>query len=258
LKSFNDILNDFEPVQLSQIDSVKLLNRVDTKFLIKVSDLSDLLLKLEDDYFILEINGVRMSNYRTLYYDTPYFYFYYQHQCGRFSRLKIRLRTYMETGQSFLEIKVKNNHSKTSKNRIPIPDSDSLKEKSYKNFLKSCTDKYKEIIPVVDVAYSRITLVNKAFTERLTIDTGLNFKNETSSAGYSGLCILELKQDKSARSPLREILREKRIFESSLSKYCLGIASLYPEVKKNNIKEKIRFVNKLCSGEDVIKPGIEN
>jgi hypothetical protein len=247
LKDINEILNSYESVQLEQLDSVKLLNRVDTKFVVKACRLSEILDCLKEDYFVLEVNGIRMSEYDTVYYDTPDFFYYYQHQNGRLARVKIRLRTYKETGQSFLEIKIKNNHSKTEKDRISVSGADSLKEKKCKKFLKSKTEKYKEIIPVIDVLYYRTTLVNKNFTERLTIDSGLNFKTENGFADYSGLCIVELKQDKTAKSPVREILRDHRIFKSSLSKYCLGIASLYPQVKRNKIKQKMRLINKLCA-----------
>ncbi len=253
MNSTTDILQTFDSVQLSQIDAVKLLNRVDTKFLVKATRLPELLECLRDDYLVLEINQVRMSNYKTVYFDTPDFFYYYQHQTGRLERLKIRLRTYLETNQSFIEIKVKNNHSKTTKKRIAIAGIEGMKDKKVQKLIKSKSDRFDEIIPVIEVYYSRITLVNKEFTERLTIDTGLNYKSDSASADFSGLCIMELKQDKSSKSALRELLREKRVFQTSLSKYCLGIASLYPEVKKNNIKEKMRFVNKLCCDNELPK-----
>lgn len=247
-----DILKTFEPIQLSQIDAVKLLNRIDTKYLVKAVMLQELLQCLNKDYLVLEINQVRMCKYKTIYFDTPDFYYYYQHQTGRLERLKIRLRTYLETGQSFIEIKVKNNHSKTSKKRISIIGIEDLKDKKVEKLIKAKSDKYDEIIPVIEVYYSRITLVNKEFTERLTIDTELNYKSDSATVDYSGLCIMELKQDKASKSVSRELLKEKRIFPTSVSKYCMGIARLYPEVKKNNIKDKLRLIDKLCSSNNLL------
>lgn len=244
--SIQEILRVYDKVELGQLDSVKLLNRVDTKFITKAGLLSDLLLVLQKDYLVLEVNEHRISHYKTVYLDTPEFFYYYQHQTGRLERNKIRIRTYLETGISFLEIKTKNNHSKTNKDRIPISGVKDLCDVKYKKFLRKKTDKKKVLNPVLEVLYSRITLVNKDFTERVTIDTDLSYKNEEKNVQFPNLCIIELKQDKTAKSPVREILREKRIFVSSLSKYCLGIASMYPQVKKNNIKEKIRSINKIC------------
>jgi hypothetical protein len=246
VRSIPEILSGFESVQLEQLDAVKLLNRVDTKFLLHVSSLPSLLDALSKGYYVLEIKEQRMSHYDTVYYDTRDFFYYYVHQTGRLPRTKIRIRTYMETGQSFLEIKVKNNHKKTAKDRILIESAEILADKKSRKFLKQKVERYKDIVPVIKVLYSRTTLVNKDFSERLTIDTGLKFMNGGQVADFADLCIIELKQDKSSKSFIREVLREHRIFESSLSKYCLGVATLYPEVKKNNIKQKIREIKKLC------------
>ncbi|MDD3858966.1 MAG: polyphosphate polymerase domain-containing protein [Bacteroidales bacterium] len=246
MSSLHEILQLFEPVRLEQLDSVKLLNRVDTKFLLQADILPDILKSMQKDYFVLEINSSRICHYNTIYLDTPEFYFYNQHQTGRLERVKIRVRTYLETGKSFLEIKTKNNHSKKAKDRISISGIGEIKCKKYQKFLQKKTDKTKILNPVIEVLYSRITLVNREFTERLTIDTDLSYKNDNKSIQVSNLCIIELKQDKTAKSPVRKVLRDKRIFVSSLSKYCLGIASLYPQVKQNNIKEKIRNINKIC------------
>jgi hypothetical protein len=246
VRSIAEILSDFESVQLEQLDAVKLLNRVDTKFLVHVSSLPDLLAALSSGYLVLEIKGQRMSHYHTVYYDTSDFYYYNVHQTGRLPRTKIRIRTYMETGQSFLEIKIKNNHKKTSKVRILIENKDVLADKKSRMFLKRKVGNYEDIVPVIDVFYSRTTLVNRDFSERLTIDTDLKFKAGDSVSDFSDLCIIEHKQEKSSNSFVREVLREHRVFETSLSKYCLGIASLYPQVKSNNIKQKIRDIKKLC------------
>ncbi|MDD3741554.1 MAG: polyphosphate polymerase domain-containing protein [Bacteroidales bacterium] len=246
MSSLHEILQLFEPVRLEQLDSVKLLNRVDTKFLLQADILPDILKSMQKDYFVLEINSSRICHYNTIYLDTPEFYFYNQHQTGRLERVKIRVRTYLETGKSFLEIKTKNNHSKTAKDRISISGIGEIKCKKYQKFLQKKTDKTKILNPVIEVLYSRITLVNREFTERLTIDTDLSYKNDNKSIQVSNLCIIELKQDKTAKSPVRKVMRDKRIFVYSLSKYCLGIASLYPQVKRNNIKEKIRNINKIC------------
>lgn len=73
MKSVSEILKEFESVQLSQISIVKLLNRVDTKFLLNESSLPSLLSVLSNDYYVLEVRGQRMCNYRTVYYDTADF-----------------------------------------------------------------------------------------------------------------------------------------------------------------------------------------
>ena len=43
-------------------------------------------------------------------------------------------------------------------------------------------------------------------------------------------------------------MKEMRIKESSISKYCLGIAMVKPGVKINNFKEKLRAIKNLLYG----------
>ena len=64
-------LKTFSPIDLNQMDRVKLLRRFDTKYLISKKKVSDLLSSLAQDYFILEINGNRIASYHTAYLDTP-------------------------------------------------------------------------------------------------------------------------------------------------------------------------------------------
>ena len=64
-------LKTFAPIDLKQMDRVKLLRRSDTKYLISKKRVSDLLPSLVRDYFILEIDGNRIASYHTAYLDTP-------------------------------------------------------------------------------------------------------------------------------------------------------------------------------------------
>lgn len=59
------------------------MNRTDTKFVLSESTLKEVLQQVIPYYSVLEINGVRMNKYETLYYDTPDFKFYLRHQNGK-------------------------------------------------------------------------------------------------------------------------------------------------------------------------------
>ncbi len=245
MNSLHKILDTFDSVGLKQIDSVKLMNRVDTKFVFAKTKLSGVLQELMKDYYVLEIKDKRVSGYKTMYYDSEDFICYYMHQHGRVNRYKFRTREYLETGKLFFEMKIKNNHKKTSKSRISRKDNKFNISQEHIDFVtKKMGKSIEDFKGVLWVDYHRISLVSKKFTERLTIDLDLTFSNEIDTKIFDNLVILELKQDKSAASLVREVLQSKKIFQVSLSKYCLGIASLYP-VKTNNINEKIRLINKL-------------
>ena len=91
--------------------------------------------------------------------------------------------------------------------------------------------------------------MNKAKTERLTIDTGLCFHNLLTGrdADLTGLAIIELKRDGLQPSPILEMLRELRIKPCGFSKYCMGSAFTNPSLKRNNFKERMRLVERFLS-----------
>ena len=94
---------------------------------------------------------------------------------------------------------------------------------------------------------NRITLVNFAKTERLTIDFNLRFHNlltdDVRKLEY--VAIIELKRDGNVPSPSLDIFRQLRIKRSGFSKYCIGCALTNKNLKRNNFKERLNLVNKL-------------
>ena len=102
-------LSGFASISLEEMNGVSLLKRVDTKFLTSSSELSKLLPFLYSDYQILEIDGNRLMNYSTLYFDTKDLRCYMEHHNGKAKRHKIRIRRYVESDICFLEVKEKQN-----------------------------------------------------------------------------------------------------------------------------------------------------
>ena len=124
-KTLESVLDTISPILLGEMDSVKLMNRIDTKYLTKVDTLVHV---LEDaarhGYRALETEGTKVCPYDTLYYDTPGLQMFLDHHNRRLVRQKVRTRTYVDSGQTFLEIKRKNNHGRTKKKRTQIPPAD--------------------------------------------------------------------------------------------------------------------------------------
>ena len=113
-------LEGFRGHCLAEQMQARLMNRVDTKFLVPAYLLDACLRGLEHHYSILEIDGRRRFTYDTLYFDTPERQLYLDHHNGKLNRFKLRIRHYRETGDSFLEVKKKNNRERTIKNRLPL------------------------------------------------------------------------------------------------------------------------------------------
>jgi hypothetical protein len=240
-------LDLFEPISLNSMDSVKLMNRTDTKFLFHISKIPQILDALKNDYLILEIEGNRICSYETLYYDTKNFDLYMKHHNGRLNRYKVRCRKYVESDINFFEIKYKNNKSRTIKKRIKIAQIENILQSEAANFLhKHSNIEADSLFPVCWVNYARITLVNKNFQERLTLDIGLEMKKEDQYKQIESLVIAELKQDRSTeKSIFNKVMQENRIQKNSMSKYCLGVSLLYPTIKQNRFKPKLLTLKKL-------------
>ncbi len=243
----NALLNTFAPITLAEMKSVRLMNRVDTKFVTTLPRLMQLLEMAKGEYFVQEIDGERNSAYTTLYYDTPRLDMYIMHQNGCLGRQKVRVRQYVDSNLTFLEVKNKNNHRRTRKKRITVTDFDITGEQQ-REFLKPlCWWDVDTLQPALRNWFNRITLVNKAKTERVTIDTGLRFHNCMSGLDKSldQVVIIELKRDGNQPSPLLAMLRDLHIHPYGFSKYCMGTALSNPSVKKNRLKPKLHYVERL-------------
>jgi len=84
--NFEEILSEiklsvsrFERITLPEMDSVKLMDRMDTKYLAPFHLLPEILSETKEFYKILEVNGERINTYDTLYYDTDNLNLYYNH-----------------------------------------------------------------------------------------------------------------------------------------------------------------------------------
>ncbi len=246
MEKLKDIAERFNPITLGEMDTVKLQNRVDTKYVFNSARLPLLMEELRRDYRILEVCGTRMNRYETLYYDTPDLLLYCQHHNGKRNRFKIRTRKYVDSDTGFFEIKFKNNQGRTIKSRVKNETTEAgITDKSMKLLTKKTPFLAGKLVPVLGVKFVRITLVNRDFSERLTIDTGLNFSNDHTERSFPNLTIAEVKQDRCGNSDFHDLMKRHHILRSGMSKYCFGIFSLDYSVKKNNFKDKFLHINKI-------------
>ncbi|HET7818720.1 MAG TPA: polyphosphate polymerase domain-containing protein [Bacteroidia bacterium] len=254
MTNLNKIIASFEPISLSEMEGVKLMERVDTKYVFSTTQLPVILKGMLNDYRLLEINNVRQHRYESLYFDTHDFQLYKKHQRGMLNRWKVRFRRYVDSqGLTFFEIKFKNNKERTIKNRVKIEDIENVISGKAENFLKEISSlNPQHLSPKIWVNYSRMTFVNKFSQERLTIDTNLKFIQADSKGAaeiaFPHMAIAEAKRDKaSSVSQFIRLVRLAGIREGSISKYCFGIYNLFNSIKKNNFKSKVHFIHKMAS-----------
>ena len=246
MNNLPEIISDFTPISLDEMDDVKLMSRTDTKFAFQANKLPFLLKKLIPFYRVLAIDGKLIHDYKSLYYDTEERKFYIDHHNSRVNRNKIRFREYVGSGLTFLEIKRKNNKGKTIKKRMKVDAITRQLSEEHKKYIKKIIGKKIVVNAKQWINFSRITLVHKTQKERLTIDINLTFENEKLSGELKQIIIAEVKQEKMSRSSdFMKIAKEMSILPIRLSKYCMTTLQLNPDVKQNRFKEKLLFINKL-------------
>lgn len=249
MEKLKNILCSFNPISLEEMDGVRLMDRMDRKFVFRIEYLPRILESLKDHYQVLNIKDNLVSRYESLYFDTQDFNLYKMHHSGKLNRYKVRLRKYVESDLHFFEIKFKNNKGRTIKNRVKRSEvSEKIKGKAKELLLDKTPFFPDQLEPKLWINYSRITLVSKTNCERVTIDVNLNFKNDSKDVHLHPIVIAEVKQEKSKSSVFMKLMKENSIREYSISKYCVGVTNLYDSLKKNNLKPKLLNLNKLCYG----------
>lgn len=242
-----DILNSYTTISLDEMKSVRLMNRIDTKYVTTMPMLVKLLNIAKEEYMVQSIDGQLNMPYYTLYFETSDAHMYMEHLHGRKRRQKIRIRKYVHSSVAFLEIKNKNNKGRTKKKRIEYVEGNVAEQELFIN--EKANYAYSDLSKRIENKFSRITLVNKGKTERLTIDTNLRFHNLKSGGvcAVEGLVIIEHKRDGNVFSPISSMLNQLRIFPAKFSKYCMGMALTDSSLKSNRFKPRLRMVRKICN-----------
>ncbi len=247
-KQLDNILESFDTISLEEMDSVRLMNRQDTKFIFSFENLLEILPLLNEHYRVLSIKGSRTSKYETIYFDTEDYDLYIDHHRKKVDRYKVRYRKYLDSNLAFLEVKHKFK-GRTDKKRILVDDLLFHIPDDHEEFVKeSGVEHADELEPSLINYFERITLVAKNIAERLTLDINLAYKDSNKKVSLDDLVIAELKQEQSSRlSPFYKILKKKQIRPLRISKYCIGLIKMkgLDNIKYNRFKKKLIKIKKL-------------
>ncbi|MBP6455508.1 MAG: VTC domain-containing protein [Chitinophagaceae bacterium] len=251
MNKISSILNQFQAITLDELNAVQLLNRMDSKYILPISLLPKILNEIKENQFILEIEHHRFFNYETDYFDTEDFQFYKDHHNGYINRVKVRCRKYLENNLHFYEIKRKLFGTRTDKTRKVIATlPEELEENQYDEINYKRLEN-KPLIKTISNKFKRITLCNKNFTERISIDFDISFLNQKGDIVHLDyLSIIEVKQSKvDVMSGTIQILKRNKIYPSGFSKYSLGVALLEKNIKHNNFKPQLLKLEKIKNAE---------
>lgn len=246
-----EVWQRMSPITLQEMRGVKLMNRIDTKYVLSEDEVVRFLaLAADNGYRVQQIGSLRAARYDTLYYDTSERAMYIAHHNRQLTRQKIRTRTYLDGGGSFIEIKNKSNRGRTRKIRVAIAEGDVdnyRRDAEAQRFVRENAH-YDEasLIASLRTRFVRITLVNSSLSERLTIDLCLTYEDvrTATTANIERMAILELKQDGRTRSTAKQLLLDMRIPPLKVSKYCIGTALTVEGIKRNRFLEKLRNIEK--------------
>ncbi|MBR5822438.1 MAG: polyphosphate polymerase domain-containing protein [Alistipes sp.] len=246
-----DLWQRMGTITLEEMCAVKLMNRIDTKYVASETMVMELLCETAKYGYRVQVHGgVIAARYDTRYFDTESRDMYIVHHNRHLARQKIRTRHYEDGSATYLEVKDKNNRGRTKKRRIEIPidnlmgfvgNSEAL------SFIEPLAQyNIKSLTPAIATRFVRITIVNPELTERITIDLDLEFTDLRSGTvgKIEGMSIIEIKQDGNTRSKAKEILNTLRVKPMRVSKYCLGTALTVDGIKRNRMVEKIRRIKK--------------
>lgn len=219
--------------------AAELQTRVDHKYLVPVDVFARLGERLAGSFHVLEIGDRRAFGYESVYFDTPDLALYRQHVQGRRRRFKVRTRTYVDSGDSMFEVKLKGLRGQTVKSRMPHPSEhrsritgpareflDALLRSEYGNPAPA-------LEPSVTTTYTRTTLVDLAAGTRVTCDVDLVCASATASRSTpSGHVLVETKTAPGSGS-VDDVLRDLGMRPVSVSKYCVGVALLHSHLPAN-------------------------
>jgi hypothetical protein len=222
------------------VESAELLTRVDRKYFVPADKFRLLIDELSSAFRVLEIDGQRTFDYESVYFDTPDLLTYRAHLQRRRRRFKTRTRTYLDSGLCMFEVKTVGHRGNTVKDRIKHPVNDrAVLTTEARAFLAQTLDRAygqpvpKGLQPMLINLYRRTTFASPAEGSRLTCDVSLSCHTNRASINDADTHVLVETKSSNGSGEADQILRRLGIRPTPVSKYCIGIAALHPEVPAN-------------------------
>jgi hypothetical protein len=233
-----DSVGSLTPIGLDAlILQAGLQTRVDRKYLVPSEDIAKVLDELSGDLHALEIDGNRLFRYQSVYFDTVDYRCFRQHVQGRRRRFKIRTRCYLDSGECQLEVKMKGGRSETVKARLPYDPDDAfaltVEGRDFIAELINDPETGERLQPVLMSSYKRATLVDIEAQTRMTCDVDLAWLSAKRQSGNLVQDVLIETKTLGPSGSADKLLRAYGHRPISISKYCLGVALLNPEMRAN-------------------------
>lgn len=219
-----------------------LLARHDRKYVLADAAVRRLLATLPADMQVLDIDGRQRFRYETQYFDTPDLRSFRDAVRGRPTRWKVRTRSYLDSGEAWFEVKLRDRRGRTTKLRRPqCFDTRAQFGTDDRAFVDGCgLADLGELAPVLRTSYERITLLEPSTASRMTIDVDLRCSLLGGpSVGLDGAAIVETK------TVGRASLADRALWAIGqrpvrFSKYGTGLAAVRPDLPSNRWHRTLR------------------
>src|SRR4051812_21425585 len=177
-----EIFRPLEPIGLDELNErAALQRRTDNKYIVQIDRLAALVNELGRDLRVLEIDGERLFEYESTYFDTPSLRCFHDHVRDRTPRFKARTRCYVTTGDCFFEVKVKQEDGETTKRNVDHdPDERTSFEPDARDLVAEVLPEcgidppQEDLAPSLTTAFRRVSIVARDGPERTTFDLEVN------------------------------------------------------------------------------------
>ncbi|WP_240470946.1 polyphosphate polymerase domain-containing protein [Schaalia suimastitidis] len=256
-------LDNLETISLNDmVAQAEMLTRVDRKYALPSAELPEIMSHLDLRTRILEIDGALEQRYRSVYFDTADLDSFHDTAHPRRRRFKVRMRSYVDSELSFLEVKTRGPRGRTVKERTVIDCAEveaGYLSRTRRNWVEEhleplgCGRLAWELAPVLNGGYHRTTLLMPNGAGRATVDTGLwwELAGPLAEAGQRSryeapvrlvrddLVVIETKSG-STPSALDHLLWKYGHRPRRISKYATAMAALVPTLSTNRWTQTLR------------------
>jgi hypothetical protein len=232
------VVDRLPTVELAElVERASLQTRVDRKYLLTPVEVAQFLHRLAETASpsVLSIDGRRDSGYDSVYLDTPDLVGYHLAARGRRRRFKVRRRTYVETSETWLELKTRGPRGATVKQRALGGSQSFLDDALTVAGLPDLRGVL--LVPVLTTSYRRTSLLlpshGSAPDSRLTIDSGLRWSTpDGRRLELPDRVVVETKSG-SQSSAADRLLWRAGCRPARISKFGTGLAALHPTLPAN-------------------------
>lgn len=230
------LLPPLPTVSLTELqERAALLTRVDRKYLVPRSGAARILEQLEDGSRVLELDGRTASGYASTYFDTEDRESFRSTATARRRRWKVRTRSYLDSGDCWIEVKTRGPRGCTVKERAPHPSeaADRMTDPSADFVAERLVAARAHrgpwrAHPVLRTAYSRSTVLLSDGRSRATIDTDLSWELPDGTLATPRDAVVIETKTAGAASPLDRALWRAGLRPTRISKFGTGLAMLDP------------------------------